>query len=386
MRFPRLIVSLIAVMAVADEHRCIYVNNDSSTPAGASNSTDGCGGANCVSVLSFGTGDDVMRLIRSIPTGGQGIGGGYTSSPRIAATPPGMAQGCLFVVNAGSDDISAFVYRLHDNGSLAPVRGSPFSTGGRFGELGGGVTLHPRGQFLYTSNSGSDSISSFLIRPDCGLMLLQPVPAPVAPADLQVNRAGSCMAVASLAENMVAMYDVREVFPREVARYPVAGPGAASGVEFSSRLDIPKLYVGKENPDQTVVTSYTVNDDCTLAGDNVTISEGLNSAVTKLTPDESCLFVPNQDGGTMTTFTVDPASGELTLVGTFDGFATLTATVVFASGDTGLKLLTNVYDPRQVARRNVMEGCVPGPLDQEIATGIVSPGGLLRGIVVAQEQ
>jgi 6-phosphogluconolactonase (cycloisomerase 2 family) len=74
-----------------------------------------------------------LREIAGSPfaTGGSGsgyggVGLGPDDSDQEIAT--NADQSMLFAINAGSDSIS--VFRIGDNGSLAPVKGSPFPSGG----------------------------------------------------------------------------------------------------------------------------------------------------------------------------------------------------------------------------------------------------------------
>lgn len=384
---PMLFLWLGAV-GFGDEHRCIYVNNDARMPSGAKAPTADCSGGNCVSIFSLGYGDDTLRFIDKMPTGGIGIDGSYLSTPQIVATPPFENQGCVFATNAATHDVSAFTYHLHDpirSCRLKSVQGSPFRTGGSFGELGGGVALSRDGLYLYTSNSGSNSISTFGVDSGCGLTLLARTQIAAKPADIQVNANSTCMAVASPSDDIVYMYDIRQGLPRTVDRARPPADGVTSGIAFSMRIGTPKLYITKQFPTVTIVASYTVKEDCTLADSLVTVAAGgRGAALPQLTPYEDCLFIPNPDSATMTGFAVDPVDGTLTFMDTYPNFPPFTSSVTFATSDARCSLFTNVYQSREIMRRELLPGCVPGPLEQVVSTG-VSGFGLARGVVVVQE-
>jgi len=57
-------------------------------------------------------------------------------------------------------DVGLAVYRIASNGTLTPVSGSPFSTGGSFPW---GVSLDAQGQFIYVTNFASDTLAGFRI-------------------------------------------------------------------------------------------------------------------------------------------------------------------------------------------------------------------------------
>src|SRR5579872_846841 len=75
-----------------------------------------------------------------------------------------------------SNTVSGF--SVNSNGVLTAVPGSPFATGGNGGN--GGLFAANRigvaivGQFLFASNSGSNSVSVFMIDPNTGALTLVP--------------------------------------------------------------------------------------------------------------------------------------------------------------------------------------------------------------------
>src|SRR5262249_49129894 len=152
--------------------------------------------------------------------------------------------------------------------------------------------------------------------------------------------------------------------PAPVNTFMVPGMGVPTGVEFSSLLQTPKLYVAKVAgaSTMTVVAHFTVDLSCNLIppGLVATAAGGGGSNVSKLSPDETCLFVPNNlTPFNLTTFTVDPVSGALTLKGVFGrpNIGVGTSAAAFVSTGTGLVFYTNTFNPRQVVRRHVNDDC-----------------------------
>jgi DNA-binding beta-propeller fold protein YncE len=80
-------------------------------------------------------------------SGYSGVGLGPDDSDQEIAT--NADQSMLFAINAGSDSIS--VFRIGDNGSLAPVKGSPFPSGGN-----DPVSLDIAGNLLFVANKSGD--------------------------------------------------------------------------------------------------------------------------------------------------------------------------------------------------------------------------------------
>jgi hypothetical protein len=121
----------------------ILANNDN--PSGNSASAYSLGGA------SVGT----------LITGGTGLGGGFFAETSEAISGNGK---CVFVIDAGSDDIASFAAPTY---ALVGKAGFPnmFSAFG----LGGSVALAPGGKCLYSGNSGTENVSAWSVNASCSL-------------------------------------------------------------------------------------------------------------------------------------------------------------------------------------------------------------------------
>src|SRR5579871_999790 len=76
-------------------------------------------------------------------------------NPQSMAVSP--SAGFLYVGNGALGTISGFA--IASNGTLAPVAGSPFSAGA--GATLAGITIDPKGQFLYAADSVNNKIVGF---------------------------------------------------------------------------------------------------------------------------------------------------------------------------------------------------------------------------------
>jgi 6-phosphogluconolactonase (cycloisomerase 2 family) len=88
-------------------------------------------GTNSVLAYRYGAGSFRPLSVREYPTGGNGIhdltdGGSLDAEDQIATNAD---QTLLFAVNAGSDTVA--VFNIADDGTLTPVKGSPFPSGGK---------------------------------------------------------------------------------------------------------------------------------------------------------------------------------------------------------------------------------------------------------------
>jgi hypothetical protein len=407
---PRRSLSLSCLLALglgvpplrANEHAgCADINNSSN---------------NRISVFKILRRNGELQLVQEIPTGGHGSHGGYYSLPQIAATGTrGDGRACVFLVNAATHDITAFRVAV-GHPPNAPCdcyhevanRVSASDDTAPFGTRGGGVAVHPDGTKLYSANPGNSTISTFDIASDCSLTRTEAsLAAPDQPADIQVTqlRSGArCVALTSPTANRVSLYRAAPGGGLSlVNNYDVPGPGMATGAEFSSKVVRDTLYIVKADPSRMVIVRYHVNGDCTLEttpDPRLTIvGSGRASNVAELDPENRCLFVhsqlspsiglltANHPPSTLTTFAVNPLSGDLTPVTTVEDSAFFPAGMGFADvgepGSVSQRFMYYTSFSREVFRRPV-SGCLPGPI---IGTGVRTgvPGtGLLRTLTVLQ--
>jgi 6-phosphogluconolactonase len=163
------------------------------------------------------------------PTGGEGFPGGWGSRATVT-----LARNFLFISNTLSNDIS--VFRINrSTGGLRPVPGSPFPTGG---DGGGGISLAvtPDGRFLYGLNANSGvlertSISAFRIAANGALTPLSesPYPSPglVNPSGVKVTWSGKFLSV-SFFHRAGDLPD-----PGAVAMFSIGSNGALTSVPGS---------------------------------------------------------------------------------------------------------------------------------------------------------
>jgi 6-phosphogluconolactonase (cycloisomerase 2 family) len=110
---------------------------------------------------------------------------GFLSSPADAQF--------LYVNNNGSPNvISAF--HFNSAGTLTPVPGAPFPTGGNGGlcfDIGSTRTIHPSGGHLYATNSASGNVSGFNIANDGSLTSVPGSPFPMSAGGNPIGVAAS---------------------------------------------------------------------------------------------------------------------------------------------------------------------------------------------------
>ena len=157
-----------------------------------------------------------LKLLKTVSTGGTGLGGGYFAAPRNA-----VAQNfkCFWVSDAGSSDIASFqIPSLKKTGN--------FTNGALNGALYG-IGLTEAGNFLITAWSASANIAVLKINSDCTLTLVgSPLSQPDNVADVTSTPDGKTFVVS----------------------YPNAGGAQAYSVSSTGALTAvgPELVFGNE--------------------------------------------------------------------------------------------------------------------------------------------
>ena len=201
--------------------------------------------------------DGLLTFMASYPTGGMGTGAGLGSQGAVILRENG---GRLFVVNAGSNDISVFAVR-RDRLELLDVVDSG-------GEMPISLTLH--GRILYVLNAGdSGNITGFRVRNNGKLVPLAGSTQPLSnggtgdspqPAQISFSRDGSLLVVTEKATNLIDVYQVEN----GMAGLPVSHPSAGMtpfGFAFGKRHDLIVSEAFGGAPGASAVSSYNVDTD-----------------------------------------------------------------------------------------------------------------------------
>jgi 6-phosphogluconolactonase (cycloisomerase 2 family) len=201
--------------------------------------------------------DGSLTFMASYPTGGKGTGAGLGSQGAVLLRPNGRR---LFVVNAGSNDISVFAVRK-DSLKLLEVVDSG-------GEMPISLTLH--GRILYALNAGgSGNISGFRVRDNGKLVPLDGSTQPLSnggagdspqPAQISFSRDGKLLVVTEKMTNMIDVYQVENGIAGPPDSHPSAGM-TPFGFAFAKRNDLIVSEAFGGAPGVSAVSSYNVDVD-----------------------------------------------------------------------------------------------------------------------------
>ena len=225
-------------------------------------------GPNTVSVFKVG-GNGSLTPVPGSPffTGGLGSGGGFFASERITTAVVGKF---LYVANDGSDDVSAFSIDAQ-TGILTLVPGSPFDTGGAAGQ-GLSLAATPDNRFLYSANGFSQDITTFGINPDGSLTRIGPnVFTFQQPDGVKVTPDGSFLAVVLPSEGphgSVQMFSIGSDGTLTVAQppQPVRPFGGPDGIAtgIDVTCDSTTVTLGEARGGPTLVDVFTLDPDTGL--------------------------------------------------------------------------------------------------------------------------
>jgi 6-phosphogluconolactonase (cycloisomerase 2 family) len=196
--------------------------------------------------------DGTLAWQNSYPTGGTGTGAGLGNQGAVTLS---RDHRWLFVVNAGSDDLSVFGVESRGLRWVQRI--------GANGEQPVSVTAH--GRLVYVLSAASDSIAGFAQRPDG---TLEPIPGSLrplsgvgtAPAQIQFSPDGRLLVVTEKATSQLTVFEVDKHGRAGAASvYPSQGE-TPFGFAFGKRgqLFVSEAFGGA--PDVSAVSSYVLAD------------------------------------------------------------------------------------------------------------------------------
>lgn len=299
-------------------------------PAGAVYAMTNAPEGNAVVAFARGA-DGGLTKIGTYPTGGVGVGvdrllknapdNGIDSLTSNASLVLGLNGHLLFAVNAGSDSITSF--QVRPDYSLAAVATVP--TGGR---RPNGIALS--GDLLYVANGGMAkegkpaSLTGFRVDPDGRLVAISESartlsdPAKSFPAHILFSPRGDFLVATELVTNNITLYRVSAA---GVLSQPVAHDSAGKDPFGAAFLGPYRLFVteaqggAKTGKGKATASTYALDVDGRLA---VTCPEVANGQTASCWANATCdgrfVLTSNTDMGTISCYGVDAADGSIKLL------------------------------------------------------------------------
>jgi len=285
------------------------VTNDDVPPALASSITFYTVGA-----------DGLLTMKGKVLTGKGGIAGGYFAANRVNLLDNGNAE-CVYASQATNGEIEGIAVKTLKLGGHA--NGSKKDTG-----ASNGIGLAMNAQYLYASFTDSNTIGTFQVQPGCKIRFV---------GDLTVGglQGGVIDGMAIHGNILVATYGDDSIESFNIsAGVPVSNgdkqnsTGSRGGSTYPSGIDITQdghYAIFGDTATSTVVEVSDISSGKLTPTVVYHLGHGINSSNILLSPDETLLYISNNQGGKITAAFFDKNTGKLSkgcVSGSLKGFVT----------------------------------------------------------------
>ena len=262
-----------------------------------------------------------LTFSTSVNTQGIGIGGGFFGLPRIAMLP-NQSTNCLYASNAQTADIAGM------NIQSKTLTGN-FAASATDQADAQGIGIVVNANYLYAAYTTSNTIATFSVQPGCQLSFLNDTPA------VGLN-GGSVAGMALHGSILVLAYGDGSIESFNVANgTPVSNGDAQNSTgytrnitNFPEGVDITSdghwAIFGDSSVRTTVEVSdissghlmptsyYNLGGGANAVGPSIGApATGVNSGAVRLSPDQSLIYVVNNDGGSVTAAFFNAQTGKV---------------------------------------------------------------------------
>jgi len=272
---------------------------------------------NSVSFFTAGgtAGTPTLTFVFDTSVGGQGIGGGFFGLQRVNMLADPAAQ-CVYASNAGTSDIAGVDIATHQlAGQFSP---SPNDIGDA-----SGVGLLVNANYVYAAYTSSNTIATFSVLPGCQLSFIDDVPAAGLNGGSIAGMAlhGNILVVA-YGDGSIESFNIADGLPVSNGD-PQNSTGFVSslGIDFPEGVDITQDGHYAIFGDSSIATKVEVSDISsgrlaptvlyTVSGIGKAVGPGINSGSIRLSPDQTMIFLGNNDGGTVSAAFFDIHTGKV---------------------------------------------------------------------------
>ncbi len=298
MNLFRLLLSMLALASLAAGPGA-WAHDDDSDEAGAlytmSNAPDG----NSVIVFERAA-DGRLAPAGTYPTGGTGTGGGLGNQGALILDEEARL---LFVVNAGSDEITVFAVKSHGLEFVQTIA----SEGDR------PVSLTVDDDIMYVLNAGSDSIAGFHVSPRGRLRPLSRSIRPLSgtgtgPAQIQFSPDGRTLVVTEKATNNILTYSIDPEGRPSAAAKIFSSPGATPfGFAFDRRRELFVSEAAGGASGASSLSSYLIRRNGNIEIVSPTVATQQTAACwVVVTPDHRFAYSSNTGSGNISGFRTGP--------------------------------------------------------------------------------
>jgi 6-phosphogluconolactonase (cycloisomerase 2 family) len=226
----------------------------------------------------------------------------------------------VYVANSGDGTVSG--YTVDSNtGALAPINGSPFTSGSGQSSAPVSVAVDPSGKFAYVANEFDGTVSGYTIDPTTGaLNAIGSVMAGTDPIFVAVDPSGKFAYVANLGDGTISGYAINQSSGVLTA---ISLPVTAGKFPNSVAVDPSGKFAYVANEGDGTVSGYTIDPTTGALAAMGSFMAGTNPASVAVDPSGKFAYVANlgdvgtSSGGSVSGYTIDPTTGALTAIGPF---------------------------------------------------------------------
>jgi 6-phosphogluconolactonase (cycloisomerase 2 family) len=239
-----------------------------------------------------------------IPTTGTGLGSGYYATNRVGLLHS-KPDKCIYISDGGSSDIATIAVQTLT--LVGTFKGSASDSG-----TADGIGLAHGGRFLYASFTGSNTIGIFRTTPGCQLRFLGDVKAKgLNGGTVDGMAANGNILVVAYADGSIESFNITKDKLKSNGDLQNS-TGFASG-DLPTGVDISQdghyAIFGDENTSASVVEVSDISSGKLTPTVVSVVGSGIDSDNVYLSPDDSLLYISNNDSGQVSAAYFDPTSG-----------------------------------------------------------------------------
>ena len=261
--------------------------------------------SNSVSAFSVDGGTGALTALPGSPfsTGGSG-----DFSPNVGGLNVLVAANYLYATNSVTNTVAAF--DINTDGTLSTIPGSPFPT---LGTAPNGIALNAAGTLLFVSNFISGTVSVFSVASNGALTHVSGSPVTVAsrPLDLGIDSTHSFLFVSHNLIGKVGVYSIGLAGSlTAVGGSPFTAGGGEVGLDVNAAAT--RLYVADGSGG--TVSGFSVNSGTgalTAVPGSPTSTAGTGPAEVLFHPSLNVLYVSNDGSSDVSAFNIDSGTGAL---------------------------------------------------------------------------
>jgi 6-phosphogluconolactonase (cycloisomerase 2 family) len=248
----------------------------------------------------------LLNMKSKVLSGRGGIGGGYFAANRVTVLDSGNAE-CVYASTASNGEIMGIAVNTLKVGGHA--NGSKKDTG-----ASNGIGLAMNAKYLYASFTDLSTIGTFRVQPGCSLKFVGDISVKGLQGGVIDGMAihGNIMVV-SYGDNSIESFNISGGMPVSNGDEQNS-TGSRIGNTYPSGVDITQdghfAIFGDTSP-------FTIVEVSDISSGKLTptvvyhLGSKLNSSNVLLSPDESLLYISNNQSGTVTAAFFDKSTGKL---------------------------------------------------------------------------